>query len=47
MVVGDLDTLIFMGVGVVLPLFCVIGFIALLGNGIWRKNAQLPFVGRI
>lgn len=32
-----LDTLIFTGVGVVFPLFCVLGFIALLGNAIWRK----------
>ena len=33
----QLDTLIFTGVGVVFPLFCVLGLIALLGNAIWRK----------
>ena len=33
----QLDTLIFTGVGVVFPLFCVLGFIALLVNAIWRK----------
>lgn len=33
----QMDTLIFESVGVVLPLFCVFGFFALLGNGIWRK----------
>ena len=33
----QLDTLIFTSVGVVFPLFCVLGLIALLGNAIWRK----------
>lgn len=31
------DTIIFTGVGVAFPLFCMRGFIALLCNGIWRK----------
>lgn len=31
------DTIIFTGVGVAFPLFCMGGFIALLCNGIWRK----------
>ncbi|MCM1056490.1 MAG: helix-turn-helix domain-containing protein [Firmicutes bacterium] len=38
----QMDTLIFEGVGVVLPLFCVFGFSALLGNGIWRKVTGRP-----
>lgn len=33
----QMDTLIFTGVGVVFPLFCAFGFLALLGNGIRRK----------
>ena len=31
------DTIIFTLAGVVFPLFCIGGFIALLCNGIWRK----------
>ena len=31
------DTILFTVVGVVFPLFCVGGFLALLCNGIWRK----------
>lgn len=38
-----IDTLIFTGVGVVLPLFCVFSFIALLANGIWRKKIGKPY----
>lgn len=38
----QIDTLIFTGVGVVLPLFCVFSFIALLGNAIWRKKMGKP-----
>lgn len=41
--ISDTLTFIFFtGVGVVLPLFCVFGFIALLGNGIWRKKVGKP-----
>ena len=36
------DTIIFTGVGVVLPLFCLCGSAALLGYGIWRKAAGKP-----
>ena len=32
-----IDTFLFTGVGVAFPLLCVFGFLALLGNGIWRK----------
>lgn len=38
----QIDTLIFTGIGVVLPLFCVFGFIALICNGIWRKKMGKP-----
>lgn len=38
----QIDTLIFTGVGVVVPLFCIFGFIALLGNAIWRKAMGKP-----
>jgi len=38
----QMDTLIFEGVGVILPLVCVVGFLALLGNGIWRKVTGKP-----
>lgn len=31
----DFNTIIFMGFGVVLPLFCIVGFIVLLCNGIF------------
>lgn len=36
------DTLTFTGVGVVFPLFCVFGFLALLCNGIWQKVKGKP-----
>lgn len=39
----QLDTLIFEGVGVILPLVCAAGFLALLGNGIWRKAKGRPY----
>lgn len=38
----QMDTLIFTGVGVGFPLFCVFGFFALLGNGIRRKIIGKP-----
>ncbi len=38
----QMDTLIFTGAGVVFPLFCVCGFLALLGNGIRRKITGKP-----
>ncbi len=38
----QMDTLIFTGAGVVFPLFCVFGFLALLGNGIRRKITGKP-----
>jgi len=38
----QVDALIFTGAGVVFPLFCVVGFLALLGNGIWRKIMGKP-----
>ena len=38
----QMDTLIFTGVGVVFPLFCIFGFLALLGNGIRRKITGKP-----
>ena len=37
-----MDTLIFTGAGVVFPLFCVCGFLVLLGNGIRRKIKGKP-----
>ena len=36
------DTIIFTFAGVVFPLFCIVGFIALLCNGIWRKARGKP-----
>lgn len=36
------DTIIFTLAGVVFPLFCTAGFIALLCNGIWRKARGKP-----
>ncbi|MCM1100187.1 MAG: helix-turn-helix domain-containing protein [Clostridium sp.] len=33
----QMDTIIFTGVGVVFPLFCIFGFVVLLCNAIWRK----------
>ncbi|MCM1089110.1 MAG: hypothetical protein NC419_13220, partial [Muribaculaceae bacterium] len=33
----QMDTIIFTGVGVVFPLFCIFGFVILLCNAIWRK----------
>lgn len=38
----QVDALIFTGAGVVFPLLCVVGFLALLGNGIWRKIMGKP-----
>jgi len=38
----QMDTIMFESVGVVFPLFCVFGFSALLGNGIWRKVTGRP-----
>lgn len=38
----QIDTIIFTGAGVAFPLFCVFGFLALLGNGIRRKIAGKP-----
>ena len=38
----QMDTLIFTGAGVVFPLFCIFGFLALLGNGIRRKITGKP-----
>lgn len=38
----QMDTLIFTSAGVVFPLFCVFGFLALLGNGIRRKITGKP-----
>lgn len=37
------DILLFEGFGVVLPLFCIIGFIVLLGRGIQRKRTGKPW----
>ncbi len=37
------DTILFTVVGVVLPLFCIGGFIALLCNGLWRKTKGKPY----
>ena len=39
---GQMDTLIFTCAGVVFPLFCIFGFLALLGNGIRRKITGKP-----
>lgn len=36
------DTIIFTLAGVVFPLFCTAGFIALLCNGVWRKARGKP-----
>lgn len=36
------DTIIFTLAGVVFPLFCAVGFIALLCNGVWRKARGKP-----
>lgn len=36
------DTIIFTLAGVVFPLFCAAGFIALLCNGVWRKARGKP-----
>lgn len=38
----QMETFIFTGVGVILPLFCAFGFLALLGSGIWRKVKGRP-----
>lgn len=38
----QMETFIFMGVGVILPLFCAFGLLALLGSGIWRKVKGRP-----
>ena len=37
-----MDTLIFTGVGVVFPMFCALGFLTLLGNGVRRKIIGKP-----
>ena len=39
----QMDTFIFTGISVVFPLFCVFGFLALLGNGIRRKIIGKPY----
>lgn len=36
------DMIIFTGVGVILPLFCLCGSVALLGYGIWRRAKGKP-----
>ena len=38
----QMDMVIFTAAGVVFPLFCVGGFVALLGYGIWRKATSNP-----
>lgn len=38
----QMNTLIFTGAGVVFPLFCIFGFLTLLGNGIRRKITGKP-----
>lgn len=38
----QLDALIFTAAGVVFPLFCIVGFIALLANAAWRKIIGKP-----
>ena len=38
----QIDTLVFTGVGIIFPLFCICGFLALLVNGIWRKRTGKP-----
>lgn len=38
----QIDTLIFACVGIVFPLLCIFGFLALLGNAIWRKLIGKP-----
>lgn len=37
-----MDTLIFTGVGVAFPMFCALGFLTLLGNGVRRKIIGKP-----
>jgi len=38
----QIDALIFEGVGVVFPLFCMLGTVALLGSSLWRKLTGRP-----
>lgn len=38
----QLDKFIFSVIGVALPLFCLCGFVALMGYGIWRKVTGKP-----
>ncbi|MCM1262880.1 MAG: helix-turn-helix domain-containing protein [Butyrivibrio sp.] len=38
----QIDTIIFACVGVVFPLLCIFGFVALLANAIWRKVTGKP-----
>ncbi|HJA11814.1 MAG TPA: hypothetical protein H9799_02485 [Candidatus Mediterraneibacter merdipullorum] len=38
----EADAILFTGVGVVFPLFCIGGFLALLCSGIWRKAKGRP-----
>lgn len=40
----QIDTLIFTAVGVIFPLFCIVGFIALLAYAIWCKIIGKPFI---
>lgn len=39
----QLDTILFTGIGVVFPLFCLSGSLVLLGYGIRRKQRGQPF----
>lgn len=43
LILDTLTFIIFTGIGVVFPLFCVFGFLALLGNGIRRKIIGKPY----
>lgn len=38
----QIDTILFTGIGVVLPLFCICGSAVLTGYGIWRKATGRP-----
>lgn len=40
----QMDILIFMAVGVIFPLFCIVGFLALLAHAIWCKIIGKPFI---
>lgn len=39
----DISTILFTGIGVVFPLFCLSGSLVLLGYGIRRKQKEQPF----